>query len=108
LRTTSFLLDKDILIDAGTGVLDLSVAELKQIDHISSRIPTSTTLSAFPFWWIQWMDEGQANYPARHRRDPDILKQHIFNWLIWPDFNLIPTSDKPFHGLRTTLPWRNH
>jgi len=26
----------------------------------------------------------------------NILKQHIFNWLIWPDFSVIPTSDKPF------------
>ena len=33
-RTTSFLVDQDILIDAGTGVGDLSLAELKLIDHI--------------------------------------------------------------------------
>ena len=33
-RTTSFLLDDDILIDAGTGVEDLSVAELAAIDHV--------------------------------------------------------------------------
>ena len=34
LRTTSMLLDHDVLVDAGTGVGDLSVAELAQIDHI--------------------------------------------------------------------------
>ena len=34
LRTTSFLVDHDILIDAGTGVGDLSIAELAQIDHV--------------------------------------------------------------------------
>lgn len=34
LRTTSFLLDHDVLIDAGTGVMNLSVDELKLIDHI--------------------------------------------------------------------------
>ena len=33
-RTTSFLLDDDILIDAGTGVGDLSLSELTLIDHI--------------------------------------------------------------------------
>ena len=32
LRTTSFLVDSDILIDAGTGVGDLSLAELSLID----------------------------------------------------------------------------
>ena len=24
------------------------------------------------------------------------LKQHIFNWIIWPDFNEIPSIDHPF------------
>ena len=33
-RTTSFLLDDDILIDAGTGVEDLPVNELAAIDHV--------------------------------------------------------------------------
>ena len=34
LRTTSFLIDHDVLLDAGTGVGDLSLAELSLIDHI--------------------------------------------------------------------------
>ena len=34
LRTTSMLVDNDILIDAGTGVGDVSLAELMLIDHI--------------------------------------------------------------------------
>ena len=33
-RTTSFLVDHDILLDAGTGVEDLSVEELAGIDHV--------------------------------------------------------------------------
>ena len=33
-RTTSFLLDDDVLIDAGTGVGDLTLEELARIDHI--------------------------------------------------------------------------
>ena len=34
LRTTSFLVDGDVLIDAGSGVGDLSLAELTHIDHV--------------------------------------------------------------------------
>ncbi|MGZ8210914.1 MAG: 3',5'-cyclic-nucleotide phosphodiesterase, partial [Burkholderiales bacterium] len=34
LRTTAMLLDHDVLIDAGTGVGDLSVSALAQIDHV--------------------------------------------------------------------------
>ena len=33
-RTTAFLLDDDVLIDAGTGVGDLSLDALARIDHI--------------------------------------------------------------------------
>lgn len=34
LRTTSFLIDDDILIDAGTGLGELSLVELAAIDHV--------------------------------------------------------------------------
>ena len=33
-RTTAFLLDDDTLIDAGTGVGDLSLEEMLRIDHV--------------------------------------------------------------------------
>ena len=33
-RTTSFKINENILIDAGSGVLDLTIDELKKIDHI--------------------------------------------------------------------------
>ena len=33
-RTTSFLINHNILIDAGTGVGDLTLDEMAQIDHV--------------------------------------------------------------------------
>ena len=33
-RTTSFLIDNDVLIDAGTGVGDLTLDEMRQIDQV--------------------------------------------------------------------------
>lgn len=33
-RTTSFLLDNDLLVDAGTGVGDLTLDEMAGIDHV--------------------------------------------------------------------------
>eukprot|EP01036_Dinobryon_divergens_P013683 gene13683-18462_t len=33
-RTTSFLIDHDVLVDAGTGVADLTLEEMAQIDHV--------------------------------------------------------------------------
>jgi len=34
LRTTAMLLDDDVLIDAGTGVGDLTLDEMLRIDHV--------------------------------------------------------------------------
>ena len=36
-RTTSFLIDGRILIDAGTGVGDLTLDEMQAIDHVFSH-----------------------------------------------------------------------
>ena len=33
-RTTSFLIDDNILVDAGTGVGDLTLDEMRKIDHV--------------------------------------------------------------------------
>jgi cAMP phosphodiesterase len=31
----------------------------------------------------------------------EIIRAHIFNWAIWPDFSVIPTPDKPFMRFAT-------
>jgi ribonuclease BN (tRNA processing enzyme) len=97
LRTTSFLLDHDVLIDAGTGVMDLTVSELKLIDHIFITHSHLDHIASIPF--LVDTVGGMRDKPVTlHATDEtlNILKQHIFNWLIWPDFTLIPTSDKPY------------
>src|SRR4030095_8830464 len=49
LRTTSMLLDDDVLIDAGTGVGDLSVPELTRIDHIFVTHSHMDHVTSIPF-----------------------------------------------------------
>lgn len=97
LRTTAFLLDHDVLIDAGTGVMDLTVSELKQIDHIFITHSHLDHIASIPFLvdTVGWMRDKPITLHATEET-LNILKQHIFNWLIWPDFNLIPSGDKPF------------
>jgi ribonuclease BN (tRNA processing enzyme) len=97
LRTTSFLVDGDILLDAGTGVGDLSLAELSLIDHIFVTHSHLDHVASIPF--LADTVGGMRGQPiAVHatRETIAILKSHLFNWEIWPDFTQIPTPQAPF------------
>src|SRR3954471_16722454 len=97
LRTTSFLLDSDVLIDAGTGVGDLTLAELSQIDHIFITHSHLDHVASIPF--LVDTVGGMRGKPLTvhaSRATIEIMKNHLFNWAIWPDFSEIPTPEAPF------------
>jgi len=96
LRTTSMLLDHDILIDAGTGVGDLLVAELSLIDHIFLTHSHMDHVSSIPFLadTVGWMRNKPITVHATAETIA-ILKEHLFNWLLWPDFAQIPDAKNP-------------
>lgn len=96
LRTTSFLLDHDVLIDAGTGVNELSLTEISLIDHVFITHSHLDHIACLPFmvdsaWAMR--DRPLTIYAIEETLDT--LKQHIFNWKIWPDFSEIPDARQP-------------
>lgn len=96
-RTTSLLLDDDILIDAGTGVGELALDELERIDHVFLTHSHLDHLAALPFM-LDTVGAGR-NAPVTLHAQPATLTAlgaHIFNNAIWPDFTRIPTPGKPF------------
>ena len=99
-KTTAFLLDDDILIDAGTGVGDLPLDALARIDHIlisHSHLDHVLSIGLL----------ADAVMRERHARDrtpiqvhalPETLaalRTHIFNGVIWPDFTRLPSAEHP-------------
>lgn len=97
LRTTSFLLDEDILIDAGTGVGDLSLEELVKIDHVFLTHCHLDHIASLPL--LLDAVGGQRTHPVTAYALPEtieVLKKNIFNENIWPDFTRIPSADQPF------------
>lgn len=96
LRTTSMLLDDDILIDAGTGVGDLSLQELAQIDHIFVTHSHMDHVTSIPFLVdsVGWQRTKPVTLYAI-QETLDILDAHLFNWKLWPDFRRIPDADAP-------------
>ena len=96
-RTTSFLVDQDILIDAGTGVGELALAELMSIDHIFVTHSHLDHVDSIAFF----LDSVGALRPKpvtvyATRATTAILKRHLFNGDIWPDFSVIPSPEEPF------------
>jgi ribonuclease BN (tRNA processing enzyme) len=96
LRTTSMLLDHDTLIDAGTGVGELSVSELSQIDHIFVTHSHMDHITSIPFMadTVGWMRDRPITVYAT-AETIEILQQHLFNWKLWPDFTQIPDAGNP-------------
>lgn len=95
-RTTSMLLDDDVLIDAGTGVGDLSLAELRKIDHVFITHSHLDHVTSIPFMVdsVGFMrDKPLTVYAAEATLE--ILREHLFNWKIWPDFTQIHNAEKP-------------
>jgi ribonuclease BN (tRNA processing enzyme) len=96
-RTTSFLVDSDMLVDAGTGVGDLTLDEMRGIDHVLLTHSHLDHIAALPLM----IDAiaAQRSSPVRiHSLAGTIaaIKAHIFNNVIWPDFSRIPTVEAPF------------
>jgi ribonuclease BN (tRNA processing enzyme) len=106
-RTTSFLLDDDVLIDAGTGVGDLKLDEMARIDHIFvTHSHLDHVLS------IGLLADSVTRRRSAAARPPvqvhalastlQALRQHVFNGVIWPDFTRLPDAANPvlqFHPL---------
>jgi ribonuclease BN (tRNA processing enzyme) len=96
LRTSSFLLDHDVLIDAGTGVAELSLAELSVIDHVFVTHSHLDHIACIPMMVDSvWMMRERPITIYAIGETLEILKQHIFNWKIWPDFSEIPNAQQP-------------
>lgn len=99
-RTTSFLVGESVLVDAGTGVGDLTLDELARIDHI---LVTHAHLDHV-------LSIGLLVDSVTRRRRADgrppiqvhalpatvaALRLHIFNDVIWPDFTRLPDPARP-------------
>ena len=99
-RTTSFLLDASVLIDAGTGVGDLLLEELARIDHIlisHSHLDHVLAIGLLADSVLRLRSAQQRGPVIVHALPEtlDALRQHIFNGVIWPDFTRLPSAEAP-------------
>ncbi len=99
-RTTSYLLDADVLVDAGTGVGDLSLDELVAIDHVfvsHSHLDHVLAIGLLADS-VARRRAAAGKAPIRVHALPETvaaLRAHVFNGVIWPDFTRLPTAERP-------------
>jgi len=99
-RTTSFLLDDSVLIDAGTGVGDLALEALARIDHVlisHSHLDHVLSIALLADSALR-LRNAQGRGPIVVHALPETLKalrDHIFNDVIWPDFTRLPSAEAP-------------
>ena len=103
-RTTSFLIDGQILVDAGTGAGDLTLEEMCSIHTVLLTHSHLDHILALPL-----MVDAIASRCHKPLRVFALagtiaaLKAHIFNDVIWPDFTSIPSPEAPlisFHAIQ--------
>jgi ribonuclease BN (tRNA processing enzyme) len=96
-RTTSLLLDDDVLIDAGTGVGELSLEQMAGVDHV---FLTHSHLDHCGF--IPLLADAVAflrKQPLLVHALPQTiatLKENMLNGKLWPDYSVLPTADDPY------------
>lgn len=116
-HTTAFLLDERVLIDAGTGVGRLSVAEMQRIERVFITHAHLDHVAGLAFLADTRFAAGTPPLQVFGRASVlRTLRRHIFNWRIWPDFTRLGPEQQPvlsmhpisvgedveFEGLRVT------
>ena len=93
-HTSAFLLDDSVLIDAGTGVSLLAFEELLHIEHVFLSHAHFDHIASLPTL-LDTVNGRPGHTITVHASAATIadLREHIFNWRIWPDFSQIPTPE---------------
>jgi len=99
-RTTAFLVDEDILVDAGSGVGDLTLDEMARIRHVFLTHSHLDHVAFLPllldtlFERLSGADLGPLTVHAQSIT-LQALRTHIFNGIVWPDFTRLPDPERP-------------
>jgi ribonuclease BN (tRNA processing enzyme) len=90
------LVDDDVLIDSGSGVGDLTLDEMANIRHIFLTHSHMDHVAFLPLL-VDSIFERIQEPIVIHGQPATIqaLKEHVFNWAIWPDFAQLPVVNKP-------------
>jgi len=94
-RTPSFLIDEEILLDAGSFTAVLDQREQMRIKHIFITHAHLDHIVSIPFLADNIIVSEKQNRVSIYSIPPvlKMIKQHLFNSTLWPDFTIIPKPE---------------
>jgi cAMP phosphodiesterase len=94
--TTSFLINDELLIDAGSVASMLSVEQQASIDHILISHSHLDHIKDLAFICDNCFGIREKPFQVyTHATVKKILKDYLFNEIIWPDFTVLPSGANP-------------
>ncbi len=106
-RTTCFLVDGRLAIDAGALTASLPLEALLEVDDILLTHSHLDHVKDVPL--LADLLVGRRRRPLRVHASPECartLRESIFNGRLWPDFTRIPDRRRPVLELRRFAPGR--
>jgi cAMP phosphodiesterase len=105
-RTSAMLVDDDVLIDAGTGIGDLAIEELRPIRHVFLTHAHLDHIAGLPMLADSIFEEDFDQPLTVYAREETLraLRAHLFNDVIWPDFAKLPSAARPMLRYRVCSP----
>lgn len=101
--TTSYLIDDKLLIDAGAVAATTSIEQQVKIEHILISHCHLDHIKDLAFICDNCFGLRQAPFEVyTHETVSKMIKAHLLNDIIWPDFTKLPNTEKPtmrFHPL---------
>jgi ribonuclease BN (tRNA processing enzyme) len=94
--TTSFLIDEKLLIDAGAVASTLSIDQQTKIDHILISHCHLDHIKDLAFICDNCFGLKRKPFQVHtHETVKGIIKAHLLNDVVWPDFTKLPNSENP-------------
>lgn len=106
--TTSILIDNILLIDAGAVAATLHIQDQVKIDHILISHAHLDHIKDLAFICDNCF--GLKNKPFEvytHSTVKNIIKSHLLNDIVWPDFTILPSESNPtitIHSIAEEIP----
>ena len=91
------LIDDDVLIDAGTGIGDLPLDDLRSIRHVFLTHAHLDHIAGLPMLVDCVFDENFETPLTVYAREETLraIQDHLFNDVIWPNFSNLPSAENP-------------